>query len=110
MDNETSDSKNWGGKRDDAGRIAVVKRKNYKAYLSEEENAIDKRLSMAFRQTENELNKEIAGLLKCKQYEVSESVYAHVLALREKIITFAVAEVEKEKDVIKKQILQEKQH
>lgn len=103
------EGKNWGGNRKGAGRVAVVKRKYCHFYLSQEEEAIDKKVIAAFKNAESQITKELAKELNCKQYEVAESVYNQMLASREKIMAKAIEAIEAEKETIKATILREKQ-
>lgn len=98
----------WGGNRKNAGRVSVVQRKYCHYYLSAEEDALEQRLTSAFRQVEAELNRELAKEMKCKQYEVAEEVYQRILEVRTQIIEEAIGKIEAAKTGIKEGILQDR--
>jgi len=102
------EGKNWGGNRKGAGRVGVVKRKYCHFYLSQEEEAIDKKVIAAFKNAESQITRELAKTLNCKQYEVVESVHNQILAARERIMAKAIEAIEAEIEIIKAAILKEK--
>ena len=96
-----------GGVRAGAGRVGVIKRKYCHYYLSTEEDKTMRNLVSAIRQVETEITRELSKELKCKQYEIAEEVYQHMLQIEEKIISEAIKKVEAAKKSAKENMLKE---
>lgn len=99
-------SKNWGGVRAGAGRVAGISRKSFPSFrLTEDEYSIDKPYVDAFQEAEKEIIKDLAETLDCSPYEVTEKVYHSLLTFRQKLVNDSIEKMKNEKERIKNEIL-----